>query len=79
MPHPEMMTSNLKISWIDHSRTIQAVMSGMVKLEVSVPSLPAGGKTRGGFHKTAPYELHGSVSRLTLSDNAQHNSAAAML
>ena len=48
-------------------------------LEVSVPSLPAGGKTRGGFHKTAPYELHGSVSRLTLSDNAQHNSAAAML
>lgn len=46
---------------------------------VSVPSLPAGGKTRGGFHKTAPYELHGSVSRLTLSDNAQHNSAAAML
>lgn len=48
-------------------------------LNVSVPSLPAGGKTRGGFHKTAPYELHGSVSRLTLSDNAQHNSAAAML
>lgn len=47
--------------------------------DVSVPSLPAGGKTRGGFHKTAPYELHGSVSRLTLSDNAQHNSAAAML
>ena len=46
---------------------------------VSVPSLPVGGKTRGGFHKTAPYELHGSVSRLTLSDNAQHNSAAAML
>ena len=35
--------------------------------------------TAGGFHKTAPYELHGSVSRLTLSDNAQHNSAAAML
>lgn len=49
------------------------------RYSVSVPSLPAGGKTRGGFHKTAPYELHGSVSRLTLSDNAQHNSAAAML
>ncbi len=38
MPHPEMMTSNLKISWIDHSRTIQAVMSGMVKLEM-LPAL----------------------------------------
>ena len=50
-----------------------------IRSSVSVPSLPAGGKTRGGFHKTAPYELHGSVSRLTLSDNAQHNSAAAML
>ena len=64
-----------------HEDRVKAIFFSLngAACSVSVPSLPAGGKTRGGFHKTAPYELHGSVSRLTLSDNAQHNAAAAML